>query len=254
MKPLQRVLFILFWLMLIADCLFIYYGTNQNRFYSKLLLVPILFISVLYSTKKTRHPRTKLILIFVLLFSWIGDAVMLSGNSDTSFLQGLIAFLVAHILYIIFFLKLSPFKKEGLFIVIMSSIFIIAYLYVFNFLLWERIRELQIPVTLYAIAISFMLLTAINTYNNGKIRKLANQNFIPGALLFVVSDTLRAGNKFALEILDKKVEGINLYLDVAVMLTYGAAQFLIVYGAIRYMRNKSRRSSSSHRSNAPVQV
>ncbi len=251
MKPLQRILFILFWLVLIADCFFVYYGTNDYRFYSKLLLVPLLLISVLYSTNKTRHPRSKLIILFILLFSWIGDVVLLTGNTDFSFVEGLLAFLIAHILYSVFFLRLVPFKKEGLLVIIMSSIFIIAYLYVFMFLLWEKIMELQIPVTVYALAICFMLLTAINTYNSGRIRKLGVQNFIPGAILFVVSDTLLAGNKFAYEILNKKFDGINLYLDIAVMFTYGAAQFFLVFGAVRYLRNKSgRHSSSSHTTKA----
>lgn len=245
MKPLQLILFIFFWLVLIGDCFFVYYGTNDYRFYSKLLLVPLLLGSVLYSTNKTRHPRSKLILLFVLLFSWIGDVVLLTGNTNVSFVEGLVAFLIAHILYSVFFLRLVPFKKDGLLIIIMSSIFILAYLYVFMFLLWERIMELQIPVTFYSIAICFMLLSAINTYNNSRIKKLAVQNFIPGAILFVISDTFLAGNKFAYEILNKKFDGINLYLDIAVMFSYGAAQFFIVYGAIRYLRNKSRKHSSS---------
>jgi uncharacterized membrane protein YhhN len=246
MKPLQRILFVFFWIVLIADCFFVYYGTNDYRFYSKLLLVPLLFISVLYSTNKTRHPRSKLIILFVLLFYWVGDVVLLTGNTNIAFVEGLIAFLIAHILYSIFFLRLVSFEKEGLLVIIMSSILIIAYLYVFMFLLWERIMELQIPVTVYALAICFMLLTAINTYNSNRVRKLAVQNFIPGAILFVVSDTLLAGNKFAYEILNKKFDGINLYLDIAVMFTYGAAQFLLVFGAVRYLRNKARRHSSSN--------
>lgn len=250
MKPLQRILFIVFWLVLIADCFFVYYDTDDYRFYSKLLLVPLLLVSVLYSTNKTRHPRSKLLILFVLLLSWIGDVMLLTGNTNVSFVQGLMAFLMAHILYSVFFLRLVPFKKEGLLVVIMSSIFIIAYFYVFMFLLWEKIMELQIPVTIYALTICFMLLTAVNTYNSGRVRKLAVQNFIPGAILFVVSDTLLAGNKFAYEILNKKFEGINLYLDIAVMLTYGAAQFFLVFGAVRYLRNKSRRHSSSNLSKA----
>src|SRR5690348_12533277 len=133
MKTVQKILFILFWLVLIADCLFVYFGTSQYRLYSKLLLMPILFIALLYGTRGTRHPRSKLFIIFVLLFSWIGDVVLLTGDTNSTFAAGLFFFLIAHILYIIFFLHLSPFKKDGLPIVILSSIFIIGYLCAFFF-------------------------------------------------------------------------------------------------------------------------
>jgi len=50
-----------------------------------------------------------------------------------------------------------------------------------------------------------------------------------GAILFVVSDSLLALNKFYV--------AIN-YAGIIVMLTYGLAQLFIVYGAARYIKSK----------------
>lgn len=239
MKPFQKILFIFYWIVLLTDCSFAYYNLNEYRYFTKLLLMPVLYASVLYSTIGTRHPRSKLIISFALLFGWIGDVVLLSGTADSTFTTGLFSFLVAHILYIVFFLHIVPFKQKGIVVNILAAIFLTAFLVLFLFVLWELISDLQTPVTIYAIAVSFMVLSAVNTTNSGKVRRLGRQNFVPGALLFLLSDTLLAANKFAFEIINKKFEGIILLLPVAIMLTYGSAQFLIVYGAVRYLRNKS---------------
>ena len=66
-----------------------------------------------------------------------------------------------------------------------------------------------------------MLLCSLHVYY--KVNKPANDMFVFGALMFVLSDSLLAINKF-LEPLP--------YAGISIMLTYCAAQYFIVTGFI----------------------
>jgi uncharacterized membrane protein YhhN len=81
------------------------------------------------------------------------------------------------------------------------------------------VGELLPAIVVYATVISLMLLTAINRFSVAQ--KQSAQFVFWGALLFVLSDTLLAINKF-----HTPFNGAG----VAVMATYGAAQYLLVRG------------------------
>jgi len=69
--------------------------------------------------------------------------------------------------------------------------------------------------------ISLMASLAIHTRTNVKIQTLSLYTFIPGALLFVLSDASLAVNMFKMQ---------HIVIEVLVMLTYGLAQFFITRG------------------------
>ena len=95
--------------------------------------------------------------------------------------------------------------------------------------MWKKLdkQDLTIPVVLYAFTIGFMLLCAINISNSRRLNKMAVYFFIPGALLFVISDSIIALNRFYLT---------RPVSDIYVMLTYGLAQFLIIFGAVKFIK------------------
>jgi uncharacterized membrane protein YhhN len=67
-----------------------------------------------------------------------------------------------------------------------------------------------------------MLIAAINRY--GKVSRLSFILVLAGAVLFVISDSLIALNKFGFPF---------VFSGVAVMTTYIAAQYLIVTGVLK---------------------
>jgi uncharacterized membrane protein YhhN len=81
--------------------------------------------------------------------------------------------------------------------------------------------NLRLPVLFYMVIISIMSILAANTAAHAQFRGLALSCFIPGAALFVVSDSLLALNKFVFNI---------MWLNMAVMLTYGLAQYFLAKG------------------------
>ncbi len=86
---------------------------------------------------------------------------------------------------------------------------------------------MKIPVTVYGLVISTMLLFALHVASI-KNREAAKW-LLTGAILFVISDSVLAINKFYYPF---------EYSGVLIMLTYGMAQWFIVKGAILYLRNQ----------------
>jgi uncharacterized membrane protein YhhN len=82
---------------------------------------------------------------------------------------------------------------------------------------------MEYPVAAYATVISLMVMCSIHVFT--KVNSPANKMYVWGASLFVLSDSLLAIAKFAYPF---PLSG------VLIMLTYCAAQFLIVQGFIAH--------------------
>ncbi len=145
-----------------------------------------------------------------LIFSVTGD--MLLEYEPSMFVYGLIAFLLAHVAYIAAFLKRS--KK----IVLIPLIFLMGYGMVVYWLLYPGLGNMAHPVLIYIIVILTMCWRAFAQTDFNKYAVYA----LAGALLFVVSDSLIAFNKFYVEL---------EFARYLIMLTYWAAQSLIFYSA-----------------------
>src|SRR5204862_1271682 len=84
--------------------------------------------------------------------------------------------------------------------------------------------DMKLPVRIYGIVISFMFLLAMHMLFIKN--KIAGRLMLIGALLFVISDSILAINKFYRSF---EMAGI------IIILTYVLAQFFIIEGAKRYM-------------------
>lgn len=212
-------------LITIVDIYFAFNG-NGNRLFTKPLLMPLLM--VVYFTSQSNNTSFSRLIFAALLFSWLGDIFLLFEKQDGMyFILGLSSFLTAHVMYITYFLKIhsdqqSYFKKRPL-----MFIAVVSYVIELLYLLWGKLDMLKIPVVMYAIIIGTMLTLALWQY-----RRINNQTslfFIAGAALFVLSDSALAINRF--------YQAHPLY-GVFVMLTYVAAQTLIVLGSISHLNSK----------------
>jgi uncharacterized membrane protein YhhN len=205
--------------------LILYLGYESLDCFLKPALIPLLILGVYFSKKF----RTQNILLTALLFSWIGDVVLLFADiAEIYFILGLVSFLISHLLYLVLFNKQIKEKiKRNAVIFMIGSILIGCYLIGMLSVLLPSLGDLKIPVVVYASIISIMLLFA---YNGLLIwKKPANQFVFLGALFFVISDSILALNKFHTPI--KKSSFI-------IMLTYLVAQYLIVIGILKLNSKK----------------
>lgn len=204
----------------IVYSIFLLTGNDTLTWYLKPFLLPVLF----YAVVKSDPFETKKWLLFALLFSWIGDCIlMFADRGELYFIFGLIAFLIAHILFIrLFFRQKSENKhsKNPLFWI--GFIGIIIYLVSMLVFLFPTLGDLKFPVGIYAMTISIMLVIALKGAFNWK--NSSKYIVLLGAVFFVTSDSILAINKFHSPI---------TLATFWIMLTYLIAQFCITYGILK---------------------
>jgi len=192
---------------------------------------PLIVIAVAaYFLSQTNEIKSSLKtwIMSALFFSWTGDILLLFQQKDSSFfLMGLSSFLVAHIFYIIFFHQVRMAEKIKR--VAWPAVLVIIYYGALITLLSPYLGDMKLPVRIYGLVISFMFMLALNMLFLDN--KKAGQWMMQGALLFIISDSILAINKFyrASEI-----------AGPVIMLTYGLAQFFIIEGARRYITFSSK--------------
>src|SRR5215203_562749 len=216
-----------FIVILLADLAGVYTSNEPILYITKPLLMPVLIGFFIFQTKDLGSPLKKWI-VLALVFSWAGDLLLMFESRNTNFfIFGLVAFLIAHISYILFYE--SVIRKEGLtknyWWFLPVTIYYIALIYILS----PRLGEMKLPVRIYGIVISYMLVQALQT---GRIKNFgAATLMIAGAVLFITSDSILAVNKF--------YESFE-YAGIAIMFTYGIAQLLITLGATRYISSTSK--------------
>ena len=187
-------------------------------------LMPLLAVLLLSSGKSV--PQRGLIL-GALFCAWSGDILLLfEQKSPMFFITGLSAFLMAHLLYIRYFLKVPGNTPSLLRVHPWIGALVAAYGVSLLNILWPRLGDMKLPVAVYAVVICTMIICSLHAYTRSG--KPAGSLFILGALLFALSDSLLAINKFYAPFQNA---------GAAIMLTYCAAQFCIISGVIRMRTN-----------------
>jgi len=223
----KRFWIILYLVVLGLDLFAVYNGNESLRYITKPLLMPLLIALFIFQTQDFPSSLKKWITL-ALVFSWVGDVLLMFESANSKFfIFGLVAFLIAHVFYILFYEKVI--RKEGLSKNYWWFLPVIIYYIPLIYILSPNLGDMKLPVRIYGIVISYMLIQALQT---GRIKNLGAAKFlIAGAVLFITSDSILAINKF--------YEPFE-YAGIAIMLTYGIAQLLITLGAVRYISSASK--------------
>ena len=159
-----------------------------------------------------------------LLFSLVGDIFLLLRSRF--FIAGLFSFLIAHLLYIIGFnfgtLELNTWGLLPILLVV--GLVILTYPRIVGGVR-RRLehKRLWLPVVLYMLTITIMLLSAMMTWFRDQWTVEAALLVSVGALLFTISDTLLATGRFLRPV---------PYGNFLVMFTYHLGQIGITAGAL----------------------
>jgi sterol desaturase/sphingolipid hydroxylase (fatty acid hydroxylase superfamily)/uncharacterized membrane protein YhhN len=183
---------------------------------------------VVQRNRATRAPaRFDLLLLAGLAFSLVGDCfLMLPGF----FIPGLVSFLIAHLFYIAMFKQGVPWLPSTRALLATLGVGGAMYGFLFNSLN----TQLRIAVAAYVVVIAVMAAQALG--RAGWLRDKASTAAAVGACFFMLSDSLLATNKFALQF---------PMAQFLVLATYYAAQILIARnaGAVRADLSYSENSS-----------
>lgn len=169
--------------------------------------------------------------IATLACCWLGDVLLMFQQNELFFIGGLVAFLLGHILYVICFRQMRFNNEAGgllntqkirfAFPIILAGTGLVTVLF-------PHLGALKIPVMVYALALTIMVLQAL--FRFGFTSKKSFVLIFVGAFFFMVSDSLLAINKF--------MQPVPL-ASLGIMATYLVAQFLIVEGAVRHADQSS---------------
>ncbi|WCO02643.1 lysoplasmalogenase [Psychroserpens ponticola] len=187
---------------------------------------PLIVISLLlFFVTQSQHlnKTTKTLMILALVFSLVGDvALLFDAIKPIYFIIGLASFLLAHVMYVLVFLKQRNTHKKPLgFILIM-----LGYAALLFYILKDGLGDLLLPVIVYMFVILSMSTSA---YLRQKLNNTISYNWVfIGAILFMISDSILA--------LDKFYQPLTLS-SISIMLTYALAQYCIVIGILKLPSN-----------------
>lgn len=217
-------------LLLSITCSFIYLITQSWQPYpgsvalkaSSVALLAVIAFRALREPSANPHgiewlrDRDNVILAMALAFSALGDA-LLDLDPPRLFLKGLFAFLVAHFIYTLLFVRnwVRPLRPKGWQMALSAAVLI--YSLLLSQWLAPSLGAVAGPVMLYVCAITVMVVAAI-------LAGFAKHWVYSGAVLFLISDSIIAASKFKTPVPGRE------YL---VWATYYLGQYWIAIGFLR---------------------
>lgn len=150
--------------------------------------------------------------------SVLGD-VLLAFRTVNTFIFGLLSFFLAHAAYSVSFIMRYGFGSDCL---ITFAVISVVFLVFMNFSGLFDFKEMLLPANLYLLVLSFMLANAVCSLLNPEHRRLSSFLTAFGALLFFVSDSILAYEKFSSK--------PSVALEKPVLITYYSAQVFLALG------------------------
>ena len=180
---------------------------------------PLLMVMLLlhFLTYSQTFPAWRHLVTMALVFSWAGDVFLISADW---FVAGLAAFLVAHVFYI------AAYQKTGAGDGNLQPLVVLLFTLYGGFLLWfiyPGLHAMKAPVIAYALVLLGMGVWAFKRKRGTSVTSF--RLVAAGAVLFVLSDSLIAVNRFATAIPAERILVMSVYLT---------AQYLIVQGLIQH--------------------
>ncbi len=190
-------------------------GKSRLRYSTKLLLMPL--VAALYCALAGRPAPAVLAAMFC---GWAGDFFMIYKHKDAFLAAGMAAFGVGHILYVAHIGVIAAAAHPRLFTALAATLVPGAVAIVIFAVLRRRIpKQLRLPGLLYGLLLASLGSAAFIALRAGAP---GGAYLLAGGCLFLCSDGILSFETFR--------DGDSNAADVAVMLTYIAAQTLLAIG------------------------
>lgn len=190
-------------------------GKSRLRYFTKLLLMPL--VAALYCALADRPAPAVLAAMFC---GWVGDFFMIYKHKDAFLAAGMAAFGVGHILYVAHIGVIAAAAEPRLFTALAATLVPGAVTIVIFAVLRRRIpKQLRLPGLLYGLLLASLGSAAFIALRAGAP---GGAYLLAGGCLFLCSDGILSFETFR--------DGDSNAADVAVMLTYIAAQTLLAIG------------------------
>lgn len=217
---------------LLITALVDWYAVFRGRYRWRYLTKPlVLLLLIVWFTRSGGWEGSGVFFGVALIFSLFGDIFLLKGllKVQPGFFQwGLVSFLIAQIAYVIGFNQPRPLLS-------LPTLGIVLAVALVSFFNGGRLiqslnakpdnKKLVLPVTIYMLAISLMLVSALNTLLRSDWLSPAALLSALGATLFYLSDSILAHDEFGQPIRTG---------EMLVTVTYHLAQIAIITGYLMH--------------------
>jgi uncharacterized membrane protein YhhN len=153
-----------------------------------------------------------------LAFSWLGDVLLIPKGARATFLAGLVAFLLGHLLFAVAFVGLG---LDGAWLAAAALFALVALAIALRWLMPHVEGGMVWPVRAYVAVISVMVVGAAGATGHTGVHLV-----LAGALLFYVSDLAVARERFVAKAFTNKLWGLPTYYGGQVLLALSVASFL----------------------------
>ena len=209
-------------LFIVASAIHLYHSwldDTKKRRMTKWMLLLLLLGYYLTSTSTFSG-----LLIAALLFSWLGD-VLLMPKGNGWFVSGGISFLVAHVMFVLLYLGQVNFAAVNWFIAVpVALVYIVIVTVILVMLKEETPKPMFIPMFLYLLMNGAMNVFALMQLLCNPCAGAAVAYI--GAILFFVSDSTLYLNKYY------KKKDLIYKKHFTIMVTYLLGEFLITQGML----------------------
>ena len=215
----NTLLFILITATALLDWYAVYKKEKSIEYFVKPAFIVLLILFVILNTHSLNSSAW---LLAGLAFSLAGDIFLMLRKE--AFAMGLLSFLLAHIFYIVTFIKLPNTLAYNAVILAIISILGLVAIFV-DYRIFTKIKttsnkKMIIPIFIYSAILFLMVCVAYGVAADNLVG--VNQNLIAlGATLFLFSDLTLAWNKFVSPIKKGKVITIVLYHFAQFCITLG---------------------------------
>lgn len=190
---------------------------------TKFTLMPalLLFFSAFTFLNLNSISIPHILIITALVFSFLGDAALIFDSEKALFALGMLFFAVTQLCYIVFsVIKFPPVKFPLIIGIITALVYICGLIYQFM-RMKKHLKGMKNMFIAYGLLISMMswlfVVSAVAAPSVGTVLAAI------GSLLFIISDSMVAYSYFM---------GVIVKGKFFIMITYIAAQFLIIIGVI----------------------
>lgn len=220
-----RIFIFLFWINALIHVFSIILDLNQLILITKPLIMPILAGMFYFKTRDIEKQVPVSYIYLAMLFSFFGDVLlMFMDHGEIYFITGLSAFLFAQVLYIITYrlYRNKGSNVAGWGIRMIYSFIVIAYTIILWISLFPHLGEMLLPVTLYTLTIFGMVIMAI--FRQNRTSTLSFYLVLSGAVIFLLSDSIIAINKFMVSVFYERLLVISTYMIAQFLITTGLAE------------------------------
>lgn len=197
----------------------------NHHFYLTYLTKPLILLSLLFYIQLTPDERVvhkRNVFVAGITAALLGDILLMIRSVDL-FIPGLGAFLIMQMLYSYVFIfenRITLFSKKAL----ISKIPFLAFALILYLILYPNLHDLALKVAVGIYAYSIATMAWLTTLRKSRVSDQSHLLVLSGALLFMISDSLIAIDKFLYVISFK---------TIWVMGSYAAAQYLISIGYLK---------------------